>query len=224
MTNGEQLSATSMTNTNREPHLEICLHLLTNSLEWCWIQSLERFKAHWNKLQNQNASTKLTPKLMLLTNSRGSSFAMTVSPVSKSEPSQSNKQSVNTINGSGAFTKPCMFCNRNHSVELCGIFQNKPNNEKVEFLKAKELCFGCLQWGHMSKSCQKRMSYNVCKKGHPTVLHIQTKENQQLQDRIKEFSDSKAVVSLATGSHTGASTKDCALAIVPVKVKLEKGT
>lgn len=54
----------------------------------------------------------------------------------------------------------------------------------------------------MSRSGQKCMSCNEC---HPTILHIQTQENQRKpQNHIKESADSDAVVSLASGRHTKA--------------------
>lgn len=54
-----------------------------------------------------------------------------ITEVSKSEPSKNKKQSGNTTNGSDAFVKPCMFCNKNHPMEVCEVFQNKPNKEKM---------------------------------------------------------------------------------------------
>lgn len=155
-----------------------------------------------------------------LKSNKGSNFATAVLPMSTSGQTklqlQTNKQPANK-NSSNAFTKPCMFCNKNHFMEVCESFQAKSNKEKVDFLKAKGMCFGCLEGGHISKNCQKRMTCNVCKRGHPTVLHIQSQSN-------KEPISSDSVLSLATGSDTGAGKKECVLSIVPVKVKMEKGT
>ena len=39
--------------------------------------------------------------------------------------------------------------------------KSKHNNEKVEFMKNKGLCFGCLGKGHMSKYCKNRMTYQM---------------------------------------------------------------
>lgn len=62
-------------------------------------------------------------------------------------------------------------------------------------------------------------------------LHIDRKEEQEKTNEFKvvkvgskESSLSSALVSMDAGIHTGAGTKICALAIVPVKVKLKKGT
>ncbi len=42
----------------------------------------------------------------------------------------------------------------------------------MEFLKKKELCFGCLSAGHMSRNCGKRLTCRICSQHHPTVLHV----------------------------------------------------
>lgn len=97
----------------------------------------------------------------------------------------------------------------------------------MEYMKANGLCFGCLEKGHMSKACKKRMLCQICNKSHPTIVHIETKENQRdhsTKTGHTEASMSSALVSLNAGSHTEAGTKECALTIVPVKVKLDNGT
>lgn len=158
-------------------------------------QSRKMLDPIFGKIQSplkQTSESKGQYKAYYKANSRGSSFATTVSPVSKAEPFKNDKQGGSTMNGSDAFVKPCMFCNKNHPMEVCEVFQNKPNKEKVEFWKVKGLCFRCLQRGHMSKNCKKRMSCNVCKRGHPTMLHIHIKETQQHQNHTEEFSGSNA--------------------------------
>lgn len=42
----------------------------------------------------------------------------------------------------------------------------------MDFLKKKELCFGCLSAGHMSHNCGKRLTCRICSQHHPTVLHV----------------------------------------------------
>lgn len=115
-------------------------------------------------------------------------------------------------------------------MDTCESFKQKSNKEKVEFIKNKGLCFGCLRKGHMSKNCLKHMACGICKKNHPTVLHIEPgetpKQPQTPKAKPKEepISNTSNTVSLDAGNHTGAESKECALSVVPVKVKLEKGT
>ncbi|KAK0142765.1 hypothetical protein N1851_019297 [Merluccius polli] len=157
--------------------------------------------------------------------SRGSSFATTVTPVfenAKNRMEVEHKQITRN-----AIKRPCLFCSKDHSMETCMLFKGKPNKEKVEFMRANGLCFGCLEKGHMSKYCKNRMTCKACHKTHPTILHIETKDSQREQParmQLIEASMSSALVSLKAGSHTGAGIKESALSIVPVKVKLGKGT
>lgn len=119
------------------------------------------------------------------------------------------------------------------------VLQQKPAHEHVKHFKINQTM---IKWSFLrikdyaldackrdiSKNCQKRLLCNTCKQNHPTILHIQTKGNQresQTETRAStSTTSSNAVLSLATGSNTGARKKECALAIVPVKVKLDKGT
>ena len=139
--------------------------------------------------------------------SRGSSFAVVSSPTKKVQTHEPRPPAAS------AFTKPCMFCSKDHAMESCETFKAKPNKEKIDFLKTNGMCYGCLERFHMSRNCSKRMSCTVCKQAHPTILHIEKKEN-----------DPEPVFSMATRSHTGAGVNECALAIVPVQVKVDKGT
>lgn len=164
---------------------------------------------------------------VVLKSNRESNFATSALPMYVSEQRNVNLQTNNKAQNQGdlnAFTKPCMFCNKSHSMEVCQIFQMKPNKDKVEFLKTKGMCFGCLQRGHISKNCLHRMSCTVCQQSHPTLLHIYAKEKQtKSQTAMNGPANSDAVLSMATGSDTGAGKPDCVLSVVPVKVRLGNG-
>jgi hypothetical protein len=71
----------------------------------------------------------------------------------------------------------CIFCTGKHELMTCSLFQSKPHNEKITFLKQNGVCFGCLaKAGHLSRDCAKRLQCSVCNKQHPSVLHIKAKE------------------------------------------------
>ena len=38
----------------------------------------------------------------------------------------------------------CLYCNACHALENCSSLRNRPYSERIEFLKLKGLCFGCL--------------------------------------------------------------------------------
>ncbi len=177
-----------------------------------------------NRRNPQTKPPTAKPNIRLA--SRGSSFATAVSigpEQFKSQP-KLNAQGRPINASSAAVRKLCAFCGKDHAIDLCDLFKRKSNKEKVEFLKANGMCFGCLGKGHMSSNCQRRLICQFCNANHPTVLHIDRKENEEKSNESKESSLSSALVSMDAGSRTGAGAKDCALAIVPVKVKLKKGS
>lgn len=116
---------------------------------------------------------------------------------------------------------------KDHTLELCRKFKARPHKEKVDFLKSKGACFGCLTLGHMSRECKKRLTCAVCQKKHPTLLHIKTEEDgshKEVKSAVETPKEklSSALVSMTIGDHNGAG-KDCALSILPVQIKHAKG-
>ncbi|XP_061782846.1 uncharacterized protein [Nerophis lumbriciformis] len=93
-------------------------------------------------------------------------------------------------------TLKCEFCERsNHNILTCRKFMEKENAAKVQFVKDKGLCFGCLKSGHISKKCEKRSICNTCKGKHPTCLHEErdkeSRKNKDIQRETKGTSESK---------------------------------
>jgi len=112
----------------------------------------------------------------------------------------------------------CLFCANQHSLERCFAFKKKSQRDKIEFLKAKGIYFGCLKAGHMSKECDNRLICEVCGEVHPTILHIYRKElsGKEAEERCK-------VVSAQTCVHTGAGNERSLMPIILVQVKVIKG-
>lgn len=82
--------------------------------------------------------------------------------------------------------------------------------------------------GHLSKDCKRKMTCEKCQKRHPTLLHIVGVENSNVEPQLKitvaetkEKEPSVTSALVTTGDAIGAG-KDCALAIVPVRVKVAK--
>lgn len=121
--------------------------------------------------------TKATAKPNIRMASRGSSFATAVSTGSEqfSSKTKLNAQGRSVNAFSAVSSKLCAFCGKDHAIGLCDLFKWKSNKEKVEFLKANGMCFGCLGKGHMNSNCQRRLICQICKTNHPTVLHIDRK-------------------------------------------------
>ncbi|KAI2661518.1 Gag polyprotein [Labeo rohita] len=114
----------------------------------------------------------------------------------------------------------CLYCKRSHLLVQCPELIKVSQREKIEFLRGKGVCFGCLKVGHMSKECRNRLTCNECKLKHPTILHIYSKE---MVTKPQEREISNALVSSQACGFTGAGDQYCALSIVPVQVKSKKG-
>lgn len=145
-----------------------------------------------------------------------SSFATTVDhvPANNNDP-PGHKQKTNK----SAFNKPCLFCGKNHTFENCQLFARKQNNERIKFLKTNGMCFGCLEKGHMSKTCSNRMTCDKCSLSHPTVLHIHTGKPKDDGQADHALPATSALVCVGK-DHLQDSESQCTLAIVPVKVKV----
>lgn len=141
-------------------------------------------------------------------------FATGVAPVSEHKE-QVKKDKENIGNTSG---KQCLFCHKGHSLEFCKLIKQKSHKEKLDFLKAKGLCFGCLSQGHLSKGCQQKHTCQTCSMKHPTILHLNIKD---LAPSTGESWNDKQPVSNSsptTDSETCCCTEACALSIIPVKM------
>lgn len=72
------------------------------------------------------------------------------------------------------------LCSR-HMLDNCDEFVMKNHDERLAFIQSKGLCFGCLNKGHISKDCHKRLTCKTCGTLHPTSLHFNTKDDKELK-------------------------------------------
>lgn len=62
------------------------------------------------------------------------------------------------------------------------MFKRKSNKEKVWFVKANGMCFGCLGKGLMSTNCQRRLICQICNTSQPTVLHNDKEKSRKANE------------------------------------------
>lgn len=147
-------------------------------------------------------------------------FATNVKPMPKiTEQVQKEKESTGSTE-----ERHCLFCHRTgHNLEFCKSIKQKSHREKLEFLKSKGLCFGCLSQGHLSKGCQKRLICQTCTLKHPTILHLNkealTPSVGEIRYAKEPGTSSPLITESETCGCTGAGEAACALSIVPVKVR-----
>ncbi|XP_078619097.1 uncharacterized protein LOC144886352 [Branchiostoma floridae x Branchiostoma japonicum] len=66
----------------------------------------------------------------------------------------------------------CLYCAQaNHGLSHCGVLGARPVAERLQYIRDRGLCFGCLGKAHMAKECKQRATCGKCQRSHPTVLH-----------------------------------------------------
>lgn len=145
-----------------------------------------------------------------------SSFATDIStsiPAKKFSDALAQPKSCHVSKSNG----DCLFCKNQHLLERCFALKKRTQHDKIEFLKAKGICFGCLKTGHKSKRCENRLKCDICGETHPTILHIYGKEVI-----LKKAEEKRKDTSVQTCGHTGAGTERTLMSIIPVQVKAIK--
>lgn len=118
----------------------------------------------------------------------------------------------------------CFFCGAGHVLDVCCLLQERSYPEKMSFLKENGICFGCLCISHRSKKCQRRLLCKICNLKHPTILHIHPKSRAVDMKQTKQCPEAaNALIPVQSSGLTGAGELDCALAVLPVRVKSKKG-
>ncbi|XP_076839331.1 uncharacterized protein LOC143484479 [Brachyhypopomus gauderio] len=155
---------------------------------------------------------------------RGSSFATNVAAESKMSQKIHIKP-ANTSTTVNAFDKPCLYCQQSHTLASCSMIKGRPHKERLDFLKSKGLCFGCLVPGHLSTFCKRKLECKECALKHPDILHKVKDEGsvsvpvKKDGAQIKEVPCAEAPISQESCGFTGAGEADCVLSIVPIKIK-----
>jgi hypothetical protein len=127
-----------------------------------------------------------------------------------------------------AIRKPCFYCeNRNHSLDSCTNIVKLSHNDRIEFLKKKGFCFGCLKFGHQKNGCRNKSTCDACHGRHPTILHFgnpfETTDRQSAGRLVDRAVPGGALLTGQLTSHMGAGEGECTLAVVPVKLRKKNG-
>ena len=105
----------------------------------------------------------------------------------------------------------CLYCNsENCNLIKCKKLSSQGIDERHRFVKERQLCFGCLRQGHVSKDCRRRAICQKCSKRHPTLLH----DDARSSDR--KIQSLEGVPQIAATSHRIEATNTSM--IVPVWV------
>ena len=132
--------------------------------------------------------------------------ANTFASYSERRPPTSNREKHSKGKKDERRSSSCTICGGGHRSDTCSQLKERHIDERLEVIKHKDLCFGCLQKGHLSKNCRVRLSCEECGKQHPTILHkpIKITEGHTNNDRVLENAHSHQVSS-EPGNQTNAS-------------------
>ena len=89
----------------------------------------------------------------------------------KTTANYGNKGTDNEKQRPKVIVKACIFCKKDHDLDVCPEYMKGTTSERKEFASTKGLCFGCLQRGHLSKDCKEGKTCTVCNQQHPTPFH-----------------------------------------------------
>ncbi|XP_014834503.1 PREDICTED: uncharacterized protein LOC106912190 [Poecilia mexicana] len=170
----------------------------------------------FGELQNYSFSTSSISRQrqQLGIKTKGNVVASTVTTVSASGKVDQQHAAAGGSDGC------CVCCSEAHPLEECKQFKRKLHKDKVFLLRRNGLCFGCLQWGHISRNCEARLTCEICNESHPTVLHIR---RETVSDESETGIPEVPLIVNATCGHKGAGKDRGMLSMLPVKVKAMKG-
>jgi hypothetical protein len=139
-----------------------------------------------------------------------------------------NKYEVSKGN---AFSTPCTYCKGTHSLEFCRRLIILPYYDRMDVLKSKGYCFGCLRIGHQRQICKNKATCRECGCRHPSVLHVDGRiptREELLKSQSSEVHKVHTTASVSAcadmanevNCSSGAGDVECTLAIIPVKVNM----
>lgn len=89
----------------------------------------------------------------------------------------------------------CPKCHGAHKLIDCREFVGLPVEKRAEFVKSNRICYNCLKYNHMSKSCPLASACTTCspsvKKKHSFLLHFGKQENNDSPKKDSEPKNEK---------------------------------
>ncbi|UYV72571.1 hypothetical protein LAZ67_9003800 [Cordylochernes scorpioides] len=65
----------------------------------------------------------------------------------------------------------CTYCNSSHKLGTCQEFAKLSLDDRIKFVRSKNLCINCLGVNHYANHCKITATCKVCNKKHHTTLH-----------------------------------------------------
>ena len=113
----------------------------------------------------------------------------------------------------------CLFCGEGHAVSECAQLRWKPHEERKAFIFKRRLCFGCLQPGHVARSCGARLSCSICGGKHATLLHRAPVEQRAATSETPPASSNVISAGVGLKGEAEVRGKSTMMPVVPVRVR-----
>ena len=91
------------------------------------------------------------------------------------QPNRVSRSSYASTITHPAYTSPCVHCEGSHHLNSCPVVYALSFYERIDVLKHRGFCFGCLKRGHNRQECKHKATCSHCKGKHPSILHIDGK-------------------------------------------------
>jgi len=88
--------------------------------------------------------------------------------------------------------------------------------DRIKYIQAQKLCFGCLETGHQSRSCHSRSVCEVCKKQYPTCLHEERTNQERYKERPQPTQQEERTTAATSNRVTLGEGNTQTAAIIPV--------
>ncbi|UYV72544.1 hypothetical protein LAZ67_9003635 [Cordylochernes scorpioides] len=157
----------------------------------------------------------------------GSKFGLRSLKQDRNVGRQSHPAKIPTASGLFAGrAQNCIFCNKDHKNTECLAARRMSIKERRERIKNAKCCFSCLQPGHISSNCRRRITEcNRCKKKHLDILCPLNAPGRESADEDKEqVEDCDVSPTVENGvSFSGLSASSLIL-LQTLKIKVEGTT
>ncbi|UYV72973.1 hypothetical protein LAZ67_10001348, partial [Cordylochernes scorpioides] len=157
----------------------------------------------------------------------GSKFGLKSLKQDRNVGRQSHPAKIPTASGLFAGrAQNCIFCNKDHKNTECLAAHRMSIKERRERIKNVKCCFSCLQPGHISSNCRRRITECIrCKKKHLDILCPLNAPGRESADEDKEQVEDCVVSSTVENgvSFSGLSTSSLIL-LETLKIKVEGAT
>ncbi|UYV74566.1 hypothetical protein LAZ67_12000154 [Cordylochernes scorpioides] len=73
----------------------------------------------------------------------------------------------------------CIYCNSSHKLGTCQEFAKLSLDDRIKFVRSKNLCINCLGVNHYANHCKITATCKVCNRKHHTTLHNYNYQRRQ---------------------------------------------